>query len=114
MDVLDVKHVPNKCKYCDFDRALLNDQDTIHHCRVCDKCVHFMDHHCGFTSNCVGIKNLKAFFLFTFYVSISAFLGLYVLVVNFYLTNTKRSDNDGIRSLFQLVYQKFTIQSLTF
>jgi len=33
------------------------------HCRDCDRCVLKADHHCPFTGNCVGPKNLRKFFL---------------------------------------------------
>jgi len=71
--------------------------DRCHHCRICDKCVLKMDHHCGsfspptrhpfppqadchhppmlgaavFLNNCVGFRNHKAFLLFLFYATLA-------------------------------------------
>jgi len=50
-----------------------------HHCRVCDRCVLKMDHHCIFLAQCIGHFNYKYFCLFvvyailacSFYVSVS-------------------------------------------
>lgn len=50
-----------------------------HHCRVCDRCVLKMDHHCIFLAQCIGHFNYKYFCLFvvyailacTFYVAVS-------------------------------------------
>lgn len=32
-----------------------------HHCRVCDRCVREMDHHCVWLSNCVGVGNYRKY-----------------------------------------------------
>ena len=51
------------CDACRLDRGL-----TIHHCRVCSRCVHGMDHHCVFVANCVGARNRGRFLLLLLYV----------------------------------------------
>jgi len=38
-----------------------------HHCRVCDRCVLKMDHHCIFLAQCIGLFNYKFFCLFVVY-----------------------------------------------
>ena len=48
----------------------------IHHCSRCKRCVYKMDHHCPWTDNCVGYKNIKAFMLFLFYASLLCIYGV--------------------------------------
>lgn len=39
-----------------------------HHCRICQRCVRRMDHHCPWINNCVGERNQKYFIQFLIYV----------------------------------------------
>ncbi|KAK8826749.1 hypothetical protein WA556_004338 [Blastocystis sp. ATCC 50177/Nand II] len=48
------------CRQC-----CLNLPPRTQHCRFCDCCVMKFDHHCPWVSNCIGLRNHGAFFLFT-------------------------------------------------
>ena len=58
---------PLYCRSCEGRRP-----PRTHHCRACDDCVVRYDHHCVWINNCVGAANLKAFFLFLVYFSLTA------------------------------------------
>ena len=45
----------------------------VFHCDTCERCVYKMDHHCPWTTNCVGYLNIKQFLLFLFYVFLLCF-----------------------------------------
>lgn len=40
-----------------------------HHCRICDRCISGMDHHCPWMNNCVGTGNLSKFFTIVVFAS---------------------------------------------
>merc|ERR1711934_586668 len=52
--------------------------DRCHHCRICQRCVLKMDHHCPWINNCVGYYNYKYFYLFI----------LYALLILFWVSST--------------------------
>ncbi len=55
-----------------------------HFCKVCKKVILKRDHHCFFTGNCIGNKNMRYFIMFSIYTSCCC---LYSLVIGVaYLT----------------------------
>jgi len=68
------------CKYCTADRNLTDHPSSVHHCKQCDRCVYFRDHHCNWVSNCIGYNNVKYFILFTLYTAILAGINVFVLL----------------------------------
>ncbi|KDO31586.1 hypothetical protein SPRG_03515 [Saprolegnia parasitica CBS 223.65] len=63
------------CEKCDCVKP-----ESFHHCSVCMRCISHMDHHCPWTSNCVGERTKKIFILFLFYTSLSCLWSASLLV----------------------------------
>eukprot|EP01052_Picozoa_sp_SAG31_P020858 SAG31_NODE_1586_length_7821_cov_3.086765_6_plen_266_part_00 len=49
-----------------------------HFCRTCGKLVGYMDHHCPFTYNCVGLDNFAYYFSFLCYSTLGASFSLII------------------------------------
>ncbi|XP_061086150.1 zf-DHHC domain-containing protein isoform X3 [Conger conger] len=64
-----------------------------HHCRVCQRCIRRMDHHCPWINNCVGELNQKYFIQFLFYTGLASLYSI-ALVVSAWVWRI-RSERDG-------------------
>ncbi|XP_053471648.1 zf-DHHC domain-containing protein isoform X2 [Ictalurus furcatus] len=64
-----------------------------HHCRVCQRCIRRMDHHCPWINNCVGELNQKYFIQFLFYTGMASLYSM-ALVVSAWVWRI-RSERDG-------------------
>ena len=52
-----------------------------HYCKVCQTMVLYMDHHCPFTRNCVGVRNYAYFFLCLVYGTVGVSYGITVALL---------------------------------
>ena len=71
------------CIKCGYERK----HSKIHHCSRCNRCVEYMDHHCVFTDNCIGKKNMKYFFHFVGWIEVALCTAFFFLVFNIYVRN---------------------------
>jgi len=56
-----------------------------HHCRVCQRCIRRMDHHCPWINNCVGEWNQKYFVQFLVYVGLISCSCIVIIVASWIL-----------------------------
>ena len=59
-----------------------------HHCRHCNKCTLRFDHHCPWIMNCVGLNNIKTFFMLVFFLAISGCYGVLTSIYFYFFDNT--------------------------
>ena len=52
------------------------------HCRICQRCIRKMDHHCPWINNCVGEWNQKYFLQFLLYVGLLAAYSIALVAVS--------------------------------
>ncbi|CAD8052352.1 unnamed protein product [Paramecium sonneborni] len=67
----------NYCLSCRIRRP-----ERSHHCSKCQRCILNMDHHCIWTSNCIGLYNRKYFILILFWGSLGMFLASIFGLIN--------------------------------
>ncbi|XP_037779675.1 palmitoyltransferase ZDHHC3-like [Penaeus monodon] len=59
------------CARCEMYRP-----PRAHHCRICQRCIRRMDHHCPWINNCVGEWNQKYFLQFLTFVGLMSIYAL--------------------------------------
>ena len=69
-------------RICNICKTIMRNKDKTDHCDECNVCIIGADHHCPWTSKCVGKKNKKLFYLFvcsTFTLLLYFFCGIFSL-----------------------------------
>jgi hypothetical protein len=54
----------NKYRFCGECKMWVNIDKKVNHCFDCNICVEGYDHHCPWTSKCIGRRNLNSFYIF--------------------------------------------------
>lgn len=65
-DITDKQYFCHNCNNWKPERA--------HHCSVSGKCIAKMDHYCPWLGNAIGCHNIKSFYLFCFYQTLTGFV----------------------------------------
>ncbi|CCH44997.1 putative S-acyltransferase [Wickerhamomyces ciferrii] len=73
-----------KCKTCKVLKPARSK-----HCKICDQCIVFFDHHCVWINNCVGKGNYKWFYLF---LIMNVIVLTYATIISFNLIQTIVND----------------------
>lgn len=81
--LLDSRHY---CITCKIRKPLRSK-----HCRICNRCVAKMDHHCPWTWNCIGEANYFSFFMYILtgfvFTILSIYLNIHHLITEYYEIN---------------------------
>ena len=71
-------------RICNVCKIIMRNEDKTDHCDECNICIIGADHHCPWTSKCVGTNNKNMFYIFvftTFTLLIYFICGAFLLVV---------------------------------
>ena len=75
-------------RICNICKIIMRNEDKTDHCEECNVCIVGADHHCPWTSKCVGKRNKKLFYVFVFstfglliYYFCGGILSLFIMVV---------------------------------
>lgn len=67
------------CPYCDTVSS-----GDVKHCKLCERCVIHMDHHCLFLMKCVATHNHRLFTIFIIIVNLDIFLFLFSSIRHYF------------------------------
>ncbi|XP_054160008.1 palmitoyltransferase ZDHHC3-like [Oppia nitens] len=87
-----------------------------HHCRICERCVRKMDHHCPWINNCVGELNQKYFILFLVYTGTACIYILLSIIWSFLkskLDSQQRMIHTSVLLIEALLFGLFVVAVLT-
>ena len=63
-EILDKEIIKENYKYCDICLIYVKIETKTIHCQMCDICIEEFDHHCPWTSKCIGKRNIFYFYIF--------------------------------------------------
>ena len=63
-----------------FYKGVVDLNKKVEHCESCDVCVEGNDHHCPWTSKCIGKNNLKCFYMFVVMLFVCIFYGMFAVI----------------------------------
>ncbi|KAI9216983.1 DHHC palmitoyltransferase-domain-containing protein [Blastocladiella britannica] len=93
---------PRFCRKCAVPKP-----DRCHHCRICQRCVLKMDHHCPWVVNCIGYGNYKQFVLFLTYLALYCF-SLLAFTVPVCLEGLPLNNDDDLAAATLIIGVAFT------
>ena len=73
--------------YCRICKIWVNQQKNTSHCEICNICIEGNDHHCVWTSKCIGKGNIVSFHIFvifTFFALGHAIITLFLVRIQFF------------------------------
>ena len=66
--------------YCHICKIWINKKKNTFHCTICDICIEEYDHHCIWTSKCIGDNNIHSFNIFVIF---SCIVIIYAMIILF-------------------------------
>ncbi|CAH0560695.1 unnamed protein product [Brassicogethes aeneus] len=99
---IEKEHLSHEDIHSGCDWTICNRCDTLrppraHHCRICQRCIKRMDHHCPWINNCVGERNQKYFIQFLIYVGILSVYAITLVVISWLTECRDCQQNFAIR-----------------
>ncbi len=80
LDIMEAGRRAMVCRTCNTLRPVRSK-----HCPVCDICVGKFDHHCVWTNNCVGFRNMAIFYSFLACLALDLCLTCWTCAANLYV-----------------------------
>ena len=79
-------------RICNVCKIIMRNEDKTDHCDECNICIIGADHHCPWTSKCVGANNKNIFYIFVF----STFILLIYFICGAFLLIVLADDNNKL------------------
>ena len=79
-----------ECQFCNNSKKFIRSS----HCRTCQECILFRDHHCPYIANCIGFNNIQYFLNFLFWGAYSI-VYYEIICIKFFLKKSNIKLNDG-------------------